>query len=372
MAAPVFIIASKAAAVLTDERARNGAGKVILCVLSPVIGIMILFTGLLSGAASHNENAVQLVFSGREPPSGLPAEYREFIQGMGHDFAVLEECMDEISGMMEGEDDDFDRIQVKSVYYALYSVKLPGELSEDEARAFVNNFVTYETHTRDEVQEDGTVTEEEYQVAVPLINENMIYQNLQTSVGGISGNCLVNATEIYWRIKYGTAAPTEGDMFGSWEGWSGGGMTAEEYEQLCKDLPEGNAGAEALNAAMTRLGDPYSQAKRGEGNYTDCSYLTMWAYRKQGISIPGTAAEQAKFCADRELLVSKDHLAPGDLVFWSFKTNGRYRDITHVGIYAGNGNVVDASSSKGKVVYRAMFSSGNQVMYGRPALLGKQ
>lgn len=372
MAAPVFIIASKAAALLTDERARNGAGKVILCVLSPVIGIMILFMGLLSGAASHNEKAVQLVFFGREPPSGLPTEYREFIQGMEHDFAVLEVCMDEISGMMEEEDDDFDRIQVKSVYYAIYSVKLPGELSEDVARTFVNNFVTYETHTSDEVQEDGTVTEEEYQVAVPLINENLIYQNLQTSVGGISGNCLVNATEIYWRIKYGTAAPTEGDLFGSWEGWSGGGMTAEEYEQLCKDLPEGSAGAEALKAAMTRLGDPYSQAKRGDGNYTDCSYLTMWAYRKQGISIPGTAAEQARFCADRELLVSKDHLAPGDLVFWSFKPNGRYRDITHVGIYAGNGNVVDASFSKGKVVYRAMFSPGNQVMYGRPALLGKQ
>lgn len=372
MAAPALIIAAKAAAVLTNERARNGAGKVILCVLSPVVGIIILFMGLLSGAASHNVNAVQLVFSGREPPGGLPTEYQKFIRGMEHDFAVLEECMDEISGMMEGEYDDFDRIQVKAVYYSLYSVKQPGALSGYEAGVFLDNFVTYETHTRDEIQEDGTVTEEEYQVAVPLVNENLIYQNLQSSVGGVSGNSLVNATEIYWRMKYGTAAPTEGDLFGSWEGWTGGGMTAEEYEQLCKDLPEGSAGAEALKAAMTRLGDPYSQAKRGDGNYTDCSYLTMWAYRKQGISIPGTAAEQARFCADRELLVSKDHLAPGDLVFWSFKPNGRYRNITHVGIYAGNGNVVDASFSKGKVVYRAMFSPGNQVMYGRPALLGRQ
>lgn len=50
-------------------------------------------------------------------------------------------------------------------------------------------------------------------------------------------------------------------------------------------------------------------------------------------------------------------------MFWSYKPNGRYRNITHVGIYVGDGMVVDASSSKRKVVYRSLFDSDKQVMY---------
>lgn len=52
---------------------------------------------------------------------------------------------------------------------------------------------------------------------------------------------------------------------------------------------------------------------------------------------------------EHELVVAKSSLVPGDLVFWSYKPNGRYMNITHVGVYAGNGMVVDASSSRGKL-----------------------
>ena len=69
---------------------------------------------------------------------------------------------------------------------------------------------------------------------------------------------------------------------------------------------------------------------------------------------------------EHNLTVAKESLQPGDLVFWSYKPNGRYRNITHVGIYVGDGMVVDASSSKRKVVYRSLFDSDKQVMYGRP------
>ena len=41
-------------------------------------------------------------------------------------------------------------------------------------------------------------------------------------------------------------------------------------------------------------------------------------------------------------------------------------NITHVGIYAGDGKVVDASYSKGQVVYRNLFDEDKQVLYGRP------
>lgn len=69
---------------------------------------------------------------------------------------------------------------------------------------------------------------------------------------------------------------------------------------------------------------------------------------------------------EQNLTVAKESLQPGDLVFWSHKPNGRYMNITHVGIYAGDGMVVDASYSKGNVVYRPLFDNDKQVLYGRP------
>jgi Cell wall-associated hydrolases (invasion-associated proteins) len=57
-------------------------------------------------------------------------------------------------------------------------------------------------------------------------------------------------------------------------------------------------------------------------------------------------------------------LEPGDLIFFSLENNGRFMNISHVAIYAGNGYIMDASSSRGQVVYRQLF--GSQVLYGRP------
>lgn len=122
-----------------------------------------------------------------------------------------------------------------------------------------------------------------------------------------------------------------------------------------------------VESAISRLGDPYSQPKAGQGDYTDCSYLTRWCYRELGMELPRTAAAQAKYCSDNGLTVQKSELVPGDLIFYSLKDNGRYKDISHVGIYAGNGMMVDASSINGEVVYRPMFQKG-LVMFGRPNL----
>ena len=88
---------------------------------------------------------------------------------------------------------------------------------------------------------------------------------------------------------------------------------------------------------------------------------------RNSYSIPRTAADQGKYCVDHGLTIDKSQLVPGDLIFFSHKTNDRFMNITHVAIYAGmkDGNhmVVDASSSKGKVVYRKLYSGA--VLYGR-------
>jgi len=145
------------------------------------------------------------------------------------------------------------------------------------------------------------------------------------------------------------------------------GLTTEQLQNLYNDLPIGELGGEAVKLALFRLGDPYSQPKAGQDDYTDCSYLVQWCYRKLGVSLPRTAAAQAEYCADNGLTISPADLMPGDLVFFSHDTNGRFMNITHVAIYAGNGMIVDASSSKGQVVYRKLFSG--QVLYGRPHIV---
>ncbi|NLT97738.1 MAG: C40 family peptidase, partial [Christensenellaceae bacterium] len=118
----------------------------------------------------------------------------------------------------------------------------------------------------------------------------------------------------------------------------------------------GNSGSSAtgqaiVQQAMSRLGDPYSKSKRGTGNYVDCSYLVQWAYKQVGINIPGTAAAQAKYCYENGYNISKDELQPGDLIFWTkhSSTAGRWRNIHHVGIYAGNGKIVEAKNNRNGV-----------------------
>ncbi|WP_209280726.1 C40 family peptidase [Paenibacillus athensensis] len=142
------------------------------------------------------------------------------------------------------------------------------------------------------------------------------------------------------------------------------GLTPKQLELVQQHLPEGELGSEAVKLALTRLGDPYSQPKAGQDNFTDCSYLVQWVYRQFGISLPRTAAEQARYLLENGLTINFAELAPGDLIFWSYEQNGRFMNISHVGIYAGNGKVIDASSSRGQVMYRDLFDRNKQVLFG--------
>lgn len=100
------------------------------------------------------------------------------------------------------------------------------------------------------------------------------------------------------------------------------------------NLPTANTvGAEALRYAMTRRGDPYVWGAAGPSTF-DCSGLVMWAYAQVGISLPHYTVSQYNMGAH----ISQSQLQPGDLVFF-------YAGLDHVGIYLGNGLMVDAPSS---------------------------
>lgn len=362
----IGLIAKAAITALSDERLRKGIGWTIVAILSPFILIIVILCGFLSGTADHNNSAVDLSFQGSVISGNIPEEYRGHIEDMRSSFVMLDGKIEEVNSQTE-EGDSLDSIRVKAIFYSLYfGENHPSGIDQVK---YVDCFVTYEKRTRTVTDSEGNEYEETYIIAIPIENLSKVYKNIGlTMERTVSYEDMANANEIYYRIQYGTPAPSEGDGFGEWEDWIQS-ITPEELEELYHDLPDGVKGSEIARLAMSRLGDPYSQEKRGQGKFTDCSYLTMWSYRKIGISIPGTAAEQARFCVNKNLTVAKKDLVPGDLVFWSHRPNGRFMNITHVGVYAGNDMVVDASYSKGKVVYRNLFDSNKQVLYGRPHIL---
>lgn len=142
------------------------------------------------------------------------------------------------------------------------------------------------------------------------------------------------------------------------------------HVEINPDLVPRETGNAAVDLALTKLGTPYSQDLRNQEGYFDCSSFTYWVYSQLGVTLSydgaNTAAAQGRYIAENNLAVSYDGLAPGDLIFYSFGVNHRYLNIDHVAIYAGDGYVVDASSSKKKVVYRPIYSTNNIVLCGRP------
>ncbi|MFD9371980.1 NlpC/P60 family protein [Streptomyces sp. NPDC060020] len=93
---------------------------------------------------------------------------------------------------------------------------------------------------------------------------------------------------------------------------------------------DGSRAARAVAFAYGAIGKPYVWGATGPGSF-DCSGLTQAAWRSAGVSLPRTTYTQIN--AGRR--VSRDQLAPGDLVFF-------YSGVTHVGLYIGNGQMIHA------------------------------
>jgi cell wall-associated NlpC family hydrolase len=74
----------------------------------------------------------------------------------------------------------------------------------------------------------------------------------------------------------------------------------------------------------------------------DCSGFVHYTYRKAGIPIPRTT--QAQYLAAQRVTV--DQARPGDLLFFSVDS----KKLSHVGLYAGNGQFIHASTSRKRVI----------------------
>ncbi|MEU4354656.1 C40 family peptidase [Streptomyces virginiae] len=117
---------------------------------------------------------------------------------------------------------------------------------------------------------------------------------------------------------------------------------------------DGSRAARAVAFAYGSIGKPYVWGSTGPGSF-DCSGLTQAAWRSAGVSLPRTTYTQIN--AGRR--VSRDQLAPGDLVFF-------YSGVTHVGLYVGNGQMIHAPRP-GSTVRLAPIDSMPWAGASRPA-----
>ena len=78
------------------------------------------------------------------------------------------------------------------------------------------------------------------------------------------------------------------------------------------------------------------------------------------------AAAQAQGLEQAGKSVPLEELQPGDLIYFSYVHNGRYKNISHVAIYAGNGMIIEAANESTGVVYRKLHSRGSIVTVCRP------
>jgi len=101
------------------------------------------------------------------------------------------------------------------------------------------------------------------------------------------------------------------------------------------------ASADPVALAASLIGRPYVWGAEGPREF-DCSGLTQYVFREYGVDLPRRAISQSRVGdpADRRL-------QRGDLVFFSSDAGGSL--VTHVGIYEGDGMMIDASKRYGKV-----------------------
>lgn len=92
------------------------------------------------------------------------------------------------------------------------------------------------------------------------------------------------------------------------------------------------------------LGTPYRYGGHSRSG-TDCSGFVMEVYRAAaGLELPRSSREQRKFATP----IDFNRLEVGDLVFFSTKGSGG--DVSHVGIFIGDNNMIHASTSRGVIV----------------------
>lgn len=130
------------------------------------------------------------------------------------------------------------------------------------------------------------------------------------------------------------------------------GYVSKQYASISEKLPEAisisefkygpgvsDVRSELIEYAMQFIGNRYVWGGTSLTKGADCSGFVMQIFAKYGIYLPHYSAAQAQYGTK----IDPSEAKPGDLFFYSYGRRGR---IDHVGIYIGNGQIVNAASKK--------------------------
>jgi cell wall-associated NlpC family hydrolase len=97
---------------------------------------------------------------------------------------------------------------------------------------------------------------------------------------------------------------------------------------------ESPAQVTAVDTALSLLGTPYVWGGESKGGF-DCSGLVQYSFSRAGVSLPRVAQDQYNA---GPIVLPGSVVVPGDLVFFGSGP----RDVRHVGMFVGDGLMVDA------------------------------
>lgn len=377
--------AKAAAALLVNPKTRKAIGWLLVAIFSPIILLIAFLCALGSGSAESNNMAVKACFYSTELSENIPDKYRSHVEDMRTAFSLLDSAVTSVNSQMESGN-SLDPIRVKAVFYALcFGENAPSARAADN---FVNCFYTTETRSKTVTveNENGTIStvEESYTAAVPLSPEST-YANLASVIGrSVTDDDRSNINHIYTMI----AGPAGGESYDgvylrrngssidlnistftdpttknaadlvtyaihAWEsGWGyvwgtyGGVLTDSLFEYKLKQYPDGVGSYEDF-IRTNWLG----------GRTTDCVGLIKgygWLnpetltidYGTNGM--PDYGANQMYHVASESGPIDTMPDIPG-LAVWH---DG------HIGVYIGNGEVIEAMGTKYGVVKTELAGRG--------------
>lgn len=123
-----------------------------------------------------------------------------------------------------------------------------------------------------------------------------------------------------------------------------GAITARSLNEAYLVKQRQNKSDSIIATAKQYIGVKYQWGGSIPETGFDCSGYVSYVFGKNGIALPRVSRDQYTVGTK----VAFENLQPGDLVFFSFAANGV---VDHVGIYLGDGQFINASSSKGVTIY---------------------
>lgn len=259
---------------------------------------------------------------------------------------------------------------VMSVYMVKYGVGNTATVMNDTAKANLktvfDDMCSYTTSTGEEKIKNESGKKEKKKVL--YVNVTLkTYHQMETEYG-MSDDEISMLNSLMSPENLSSLGITSGSTGTQNGGNKKSSLTQNEINEILNKITDEKAKT-AVSFALSKVGYPYSQPLRNSGTHFDCSSLAYYAWNSAGISVmtdgSNTAASEAKWCSDNDCTVKEENLKPGDLIFYSYSNNGRYKNISHVGIYVGDGKMVEAVDEATGVVMQD-YHNGGLVMIGRP------